>query len=195
MWKRPPASQTNGQSTDFSSKLPDTPDFSRTRFPYLYGVRNGARSGRAPADGCPAGTLRETPAPAAASNKPPISARRLGSNITSIELEAHAQQRLPVVDGVAVRDGLRAVERNEPGAQEVGTLRVHRPVVGQLVVERGIQPAELLGEDRVGGELRRVTGIYGSVELATPGVSRPEGHRSLLVDADEIGRASCRERV
>src|SRR5580692_1044748 len=133
MWKRPPASQTNGQSTDFSSKLPDTPDFSRTRFPYLYGVRNGARSGRVPTDDCPAGTRREIPAPANPRSMPPTSARRVGSNFTSIELEAHAQQRLPVVDRVAFRDRLGAVELDEPGAQEVRALQVHRPLVVQLV--------------------------------------------------------------
>src|ERR1700722_12434857 len=161
MWKRPSAVKTNGQSTDFSSKLPGTPDFSSTSFPYLYGVWNGARSGRVPTDDCPAGTRREIPAPANPRSRPPTSVRRVGSNFTSIELEAHAQQRLPVVDRVAFRDRLGAVELDEPGAQEIRALHIHCPFVVQLIIQRGIEPAELLGEDRIGSDLRRAAGING----------------------------------
>src|SRR5690242_17813432 len=182
----PSAEKTNGQSTDFSSKLPATPDFSRISLPYLYGVRNGERSGRPSVVDLPE-TFREPPAPAARRSRPPKKSRRVGSNIRSaLVLETHADGVLAIVDREAVRDQGRSDVLLEAGAQQIRALDVNRELVAEIVGERRIQPAQVLGVDRVVRQSRVRARVDAGIERTAPVVGHTGGHRSFLVHADQV---------
>jgi hypothetical protein len=62
------------------------------------------------------------------------------------EPEAKPHEILTIIDAVSGGTGLDAVERVKPRSQQVGGLRIHRPLITQLISGRAVQPAILLNE-------------------------------------------------